>query len=123
MPALSADMFLSVDGYASGSLSPGYFGFAGPDLERWISDEMNRPHWQVMGRRTYSALAALPEEARDEGWHRMAQTHTVVFSRTLQEVSWPRATINSNDVVDEVLKMKAKTSIYAPSGACRWCVS
>jgi len=111
MPALIADMFLSVDGYARGSRSPGYFGFAGPDLEQWISDEMNRPHWQVMGRRTYSALAALPEEVRDEGWHRMAQTPTVVFSRTLQEVSWPKATINSNDVVDEVLKMKASEDV------------
>jgi len=107
MPAVIADLFLSVDGYARGSRSPGYFGFAGPDLERWISDEMNRPHWQVMGRRTYSALAALPEEVRDEGWQRMAQTPTVVFSRTLQEVSWPKARINSNDVVDEVRRMKA----------------
>ena len=111
MPALIADMFLSVDGYARGSCSPAYFGFAGPDLERWISDEMSRPHWQVMGRRTYSALAALPEEVRDEGWRRMAQTHTVVFSRTLQEVSWPKATINSNDVVDEVLKVKASEDV------------
>ena len=33
---------------------------------------MNRPHWQVMGRRTYAALAALPEEVRDQGWHDMA---------------------------------------------------
>lgn len=111
MPALIADMFLSVDGYAGGSRSPGYFGFAGPDLERWINDEMNRPQCQVIGRRTYSALTALPEEARDEGWHRMAQTHTVVFSRTLQEVSWPGATINSNDVVDEVPKMKASADV------------
>ncbi len=77
----------------------------------WISDETNRPHWQVMGRRTYSALAALPEEVHDEGWHRMTHTPTVVFSRTLQEVSWPRATINSNDVVDEVPKMKASEDV------------
>lgn len=93
MAALIADLFLSVDGYARGSRSPGYFGFAGPDLEGWISEEMNRPHWQVMGRRTYAALAALPEEVRDQGWHDMAQTPTVVFSRTLQEVSWPKARI------------------------------
>ncbi len=104
MPELIADIFLSVDGYASGSRSPGYFGSGGPDLERWISDEANRPHRRVMGSRTYSALADLPEEFRDEGWHRMAQAP---FSRTLQEVSWPGATINSSDVVDEVPRMKA----------------
>jgi hypothetical protein len=84
MPALIADMFLSVGGYARGSRSPGCFGFAGRGLERWISEEMNRPHRQVMGRRTHPALAALPEEARDEGWRRTARTRTVVFSRTLE---------------------------------------
>jgi dihydrofolate reductase len=72
---------------------------------------MNRPHWQVMGRRTYAALAALPEEVRDQGWHDMAQTPTVVFSRTLQEVSWPKARINPNDAVAEVPQLKASAEV------------
>ena len=32
MVELSVDIFVSVDGYAFGSRSPGYFGFYGPDL-------------------------------------------------------------------------------------------
>ena len=43
MPELIADLFISVDGCAKGSRSPAYFGFGGPDLDRWIGDQMNRP--------------------------------------------------------------------------------
>ncbi len=56
-------------------------------------------------------MADLPEEYRDEGWQRVAETPTVVFSRTLQEVSWSGATINSNDAVTEVPTMKASDDI------------
>ena len=38
MPELFADMFVSVDGSAFGTRSPGYFGYYGPDLERWINE-------------------------------------------------------------------------------------
>jgi len=113
MPELVADLFLSVDGFAAGSRSPGYFGFGGPDLERWIGEQMERGYLSVMGRRTYSLLASLPDEARDASWYRMAEAPTVVFSRTLQSTSWPGATINGHDVVDEVpaLKAEARTDL------------
>ena len=58
MPELIADLFISVDGCAKGSRSPGYFGFGGPDLDRWIRDQMRRPQRHIMGRKTYEALAA-----------------------------------------------------------------
>jgi dihydrofolate reductase len=107
VPELVADLFLSVDGFAAGSRSPGYFGFGGPDLERWIHDEMERGYLSIMGRKTYSLLSSLPEQARDESWYRMADAPTVVFSRTLESTTWPGATINGNDVVDEVPALKA----------------
>ena len=108
MSELVADVFLSLDGFAAGSRSPGYFGFGGPDLERWIHDEMEHGYLTVMGRRTYSLLSDLPEEARDESWHRMAQAPTVVFSRTLEHASWPGATINGHDVVAEMPALKQR---------------
>ena len=40
MSELIADLFISVDGCAKGSRSPAYFGFGGPDLDRWIGDQM-----------------------------------------------------------------------------------
>ena len=102
MSELIADLFISVDGCARGSRSPAYFGFGGPDLDRWIRDQMKRPQRHIMGRKTYTALAALPEPVRDEGWLSLTDTPTTVFSRTLRAVSWPHATISDDDVADTV---------------------
>ncbi len=93
MSELIADLFISVDGCAKGSRSPAYFGFGGPDLDRWIGDQMKRPQRHLMGRKTYEALAALPEPVHD-------------FSRTLRAVSWPQATI-SDDLTGTVGRLKA----------------
>jgi hypothetical protein len=43
MSELIADLFISVGGCAKGSRLPAYFGFGGPDLDRWIGDQMKRP--------------------------------------------------------------------------------
>jgi dihydrofolate reductase len=105
MSELIADLFISVDGCARGTRSPAYFGFGGPDLDRWIREQMKRPQRHIMGRKTYAALAALPEAVHDEGSHSLAATPTTVFSRTLQAVSWPHATISDN-LVDTVRLLK-----------------
>src|SRR6266536_3118013 len=106
MSELIADLFISVDGCAKGSRSPAYFGFGGPDLDRWIGDQMKRPQRHLMGRKTYEALAALPEPVHDEGSFSLAATPTTVFSRTLRAVSWPQATI-SDDLTGTVGRLKA----------------
>jgi dihydrofolate reductase len=106
MSELIADLFISVDGCAKGSRSPAFFGFGGPDLDRWIRDQMKRPQRHIMGRKTYAALAALPEPVHDDGSLSLAATPTTVFSRTLQAVSWPHATI-SDDLVGTVGQLKA----------------
>jgi dihydrofolate reductase len=108
MPELIADLFISVDGCARGSRSPAYFGFGGPDLDRWIQDQMKRPQRHIMGRKTYEALAALPEPVRDEGWFSLAATPTTVFSRTLRTVSWPHATVSAGDLAGAVRRLKSE---------------
>src|SRR4029079_7518753 len=107
MSELIADLFISVDGCAKGSRSPAYFGFGGPDLDRWIGDQMKRPQRHLMGRKTYEALAALPEPVHDEGALSLAATPTTVFSRTLRAVSWPQATI-SGDLTGTVGRLKGR---------------
>ena len=107
MSELIADLFISVDGCARGSRSPAYFGFGGPDLDRWIREQMSRPQRHIMGRITYEALAALPEPVRDEGGLSLSATPTTVFSRTLRAVSWPNATISAGDVAGAVRRLKA----------------
>ena len=106
MSELIADLFISVDGCAKGSRSPAFFGFGGPDLDRWIGEQMKRPQRHLMGRKTYVALAALPEPGDEDGSPSLAATPTTVFSRTLQAVSWPHATI-SDDLVGTVRRLKA----------------
>lgn len=103
---LTVDIFLSVDGWAGSDGLPGYFGYLGPDLEKWIASEMAVPHLAVMGRRTYELLASMPDEARDEGRGQLARVETVVFSRTLRQAAWPNTRICSRDVVDKIRRMK-----------------
>jgi dihydrofolate reductase len=108
---LAVDIFLSVDGWAGSDGLPGYFGYLGPELEEWITTELAAPQLVVMGRRTYEALAGLPNEARDESWHRMNQLDKVVFSRTLQQVDWPNTRICALDLVEEIRRMKADSDV------------
>jgi dihydrofolate reductase len=103
---VTADLFVSADGYARGEHSPGYFGYLGPDLQRWIDEEMEQPHHELMGRRTYEMLEALPAEARDEGYERMVHRPATVFSRTLRSTSWPGASVESRDVGEVVRERK-----------------
>ena len=107
MNTLTVDIFVSVDGWARGVASPGYFGYLGPELEQWISAELDRPQTVILGRRTYEALANVPEPARDEGWRRMAELDKVVFSRTLTEAVWPNTRICEADMASEIGSMKA----------------
>ncbi|MBO3750026.1 dihydrofolate reductase family protein [Streptosporangiaceae bacterium NEAU-GS5] len=108
---LMVDVFLSMDGWAGSDGLPGYFGYLGPQLEEWIAAEGAAAQVVIMGRRTYEALAGLPEEVRDEGWDRMKQLEKVVFSRTLTHVSWPNTRICSGDLVGEIRAMKADSDV------------
>ena len=103
---VTVDLFVSVDGFAGSDGLPGYFGYFGPDLQRWISGESAAEHTALMGRRTYEMLAALPEEHRDESWEAMTRVPTIVFSRSLQQVDWAGARLHSGDAVREIERLK-----------------
>jgi dihydrofolate reductase len=100
------DIFVSVDGWAGSDGLPGYFGYLGPELQEWILDELAAPQTVIMGRRTYQALAELPEEAHGKSWGRTAELDKVVFSRTLTHAAWPNTRICRRDLVDEVRDIK-----------------
>lgn len=109
--SLTVDIFLSVDGWAGSDGLPGYFGYLGPELEEWITAEAEASQSVLLGRRTYEVLAGLPEEVRDEGWHRLTRLPKVVFSKTLTSVSWPNTRICKGDLVDEVQAMKNASDV------------
>jgi dihydrofolate reductase len=108
---LTADVFLSADGWARGTDSPGYFGYHGPELEKWITTELARPQLVVLGRRTYEALAGLPEEALDDSSYRMFALDKVVFSTTLTTTSWPNTRVCGDDLVAEVGRLKREGEV------------
>jgi dihydrofolate reductase len=85
VPELTVDLFITLDGWAAGTDSPAYFGYAGPDLERWILAELREPQLLVMGRRTYEALAPMAQHGTDEATARMNELPKVVLSRTLTD--------------------------------------
>lgn len=102
---VTAELLISVDGWSGSDGLPGYFGYFGPELEAWMEEEAHQPHVALMGRTTYQVLAELPEEAKDDGYHRMVRQETVVFSQTLRSVDWPRARV-SDDLLEEVRRLK-----------------
>jgi dihydrofolate reductase len=108
---LTVDVFVSVDGWAGGATSPGYFGYPGPELEEWITTELALPQLVLFGRRTYEALAGLPDEARDASSQRLAQLDKIVFSGTLEAASWPNTRVCRDDVVAEVERLKRESDV------------
>ena len=104
---LTVDIFVSLDGWAGSDSLPGYFGYFGPELDEWITTELAKPQVAILGRRTYEALAGLPDEARDQSSDRMARLDKIVFSRTLRQTDWPNTRICGEDVVDENQKLKS----------------
>ena len=77
MRELTVDLFCTVDGWASGTNAPAYFGHDGPGLQEWVERELARPQVMVLGRVTYEALSGMPENGR------MDAVPKLVVSRTL----------------------------------------
>src|SRR5215217_1339406 len=108
MGELIADLFITLDGYASGEGAQGYFGYLGPDLERWIDDNLAGPQVLLMGHVTYEAMSAIAQNEPVEGADRMNELPKVVFSRTLQEpLEWNNSRLAEADLVEEVRSLKA----------------
>jgi dihydrofolate reductase len=105
------DVFLSVDGWAGGNNLPGYFGYAGAELQQWIDAELENPQVVLLGRRTYEIFATLPAEAVDESTRRMLATDTIVFSRTLDAVDRPNVQLCRDDAVRHVEHLKTVADV------------
>jgi dihydrofolate reductase len=63
---LTADLFISLDGFASGMNEPPLFGYHGEDLMAWIRENLEKPQTLIMGRVTYAALAQFAVASNDE---------------------------------------------------------
>lgn len=107
MRELTADLFISVDGFASGAKEAAYFGYFGKELGSWVSDHLRQPQLLIMGRVTYEALAQFSAHGTDEVSVRMTELPKIVFSSTLKEpLAWKNTVLVKNSVADELRVLK-----------------
>lgn len=106
MSDVVSELIVTLDGLARGTQSPGYFGYAGPDFNKWIETNTALPHRMLIGRKTYEMLSGLPKEVRDAGWERTTRTPGWLFSRTLKTVDWPGLQLVQDDLEGFVRKLK-----------------
>lgn len=106
MPELICELIITLDGFARGERSPGYYGYAGPEFEDWIKTNTAIPHRMLIGRKTYDMLNGLPAELRDEGYKKMTTTPGWLFSSKLESAAWPRLNIVHDDLVGFVRELK-----------------
>lgn len=105
---LSADMFVSVDGFAAGpDGTQGVFqGLGGPELGRYIQGVLDQPQVMVLGRVTYELLSKLWSGSSDGPARRMNDLPKVVFSETLAgPLAW-NARLATRDLPAEILALK-----------------
>src|SRR5579864_841810 len=107
MRELTADLFISLDGFASGAKEAAFFGYFGKELGSWVSDHLRQPQLLIMGRVTYEALAQFSPSGTDEVSVRMTELPKVVFSSTLQEpLGWRNTRLVKVSVADELRALK-----------------
>lgn len=112
---VSVELFCSVDGYGFAKDYPPYFGYGGPDLDRWIEARTSAPHVEVMGRKTFQELAEIVASIEDPSagvgdggsFAEMLRMPKIIFSSTLTEpLAWPNCTLIGGDAVDAVRRLK-----------------
>ena len=110
MRDLIADLFISLDGFASGVNEAAFFGCFGEELGKWVDDHLAEPQNLIMGRVTYTSLAQFSSAATDDVSLRMTKLPKLVFSSTLREpLAWENTQLVKGSLADEILKLKHKT--------------
>src|SRR5262245_17542239 len=109
MRELTADLFISLGGFAGGINAAAFFGYFGDGLGKWIRDQSHQPQLLVMGRNTYEALAGFTPSATDENSLRMTELPKLVFSSTLKEpLTWKNTRLVTTSAADEIKALKQK---------------
>lgn len=110
MRNLIADLFISLDGFASGTNEEAYFGYDGPELSSWIEKETNQPQVILMGRNTYVALAHFAAEATDPNSIRLRELPKLVFSNSLHEpLTWQNTRVMAGDLAQQIRALKQQS--------------
>jgi dihydrofolate reductase len=107
MRELIADLFISLDGFASGKNEAAYFGYFGHDLGNWVRAHLDEPQVMLMGRVTYELMAGFAASATDEMSGRMRALPKLVYSNTLHEpLAWDNTRLVKGNVGEAITALK-----------------
>lgn len=112
MSELTADLFISLDGFAGAADVGPYFGYAGPQLDEWIQTEIDKPQVIVFGRVTYEVLAPMATSGTDPASQRLTALPKLVVSSTLAEpLEWSNTCLVPGDAVEVLPAVKAGSDV------------
>ncbi|HEY4826272.1 MAG TPA: dihydrofolate reductase family protein [Solirubrobacteraceae bacterium] len=112
MSELTADLFVSLDGFAGGVDVGPYFGYGGPELDEWIQTEIDKPQVVVFGRVTYEVLAPMATRGSDPASQRLTAVPKLVVSSTLSEpLEWANTRLVAGDAVEVFPAVKADSDV------------
>ena len=109
MPELTADMFVSLDGFAAGADGgqSWTFGYFGPEFAAYAQKVLGEPQVMLMGRVTYEIMARSWPSSSGPLAGPMNSLPKLVFSATLAEpLAWNNAQLAKKGPVEEVTALK-----------------
>jgi len=109
MRALTAELFMSVDGFAAQADGDQncFMQFFGQEMTRYVQRVLDAPQVIVIGRKTYQLLSGFWPTANGPQAARMNNLPKIVFSRTLKEpLAWNNSRLAKGDFGDEIRALK-----------------
>lgn len=112
MGDLTADLFVSLDGFGLGVGYGPYFDYPGPELNEWIETELDRPQRIVLGRVTYEMLAPTSQTEASQASGRLTDLPKVVTSSSLSEpLDWANTRLVSGDARETLPELKRESDV------------
>ena len=111
MRELTADMFVSLDGFAAGADGgqSWTFGYFGPQFAEFVQQVLAEPQIMIMGRVTYEIMARSWPSSPDPLAGPMNSLPKLVFSTTLAgPLAWTNAQLARRGPVEEIRALKAQ---------------
>lgn len=111
MRELTADMFVSLDGFAAGADGgqAWTFSYFGPEFAAYVQKVLGEPQVMVMGRVTYELMAQAWPSSPDPLAGPMNSHPKLVFSATLAgPLAWNNAQLATRGPAEEIRALKAQ---------------
>lgn len=109
MRELTADLFVSLDGFAADADGGQNWirSYFGPEVAAFLRSVLDEPQLMIMGRVTYQVLSRYWPAATEEPAQRMNSLPKLVFSNTLREpLAWNNARLAEGDLASEIQALK-----------------